>query len=70
MKNKRVTKSEIKAAIRSNGYGSVAEISAVVLETDGSFSVINERRPDPASSSLSNVEGFTEYINSYPEGEV
>ena len=64
MKKKRVTKSEIKTAIRSNGHGSIAEISAVVLETDGSFSVIKTHEARPEKSSLENVEGFTEYINS------
>ncbi|GAA0893799.1 DUF421 domain-containing protein [Fulvivirga kasyanovii] len=66
MKNKRVTRSEVKAAIRSRGHGSVAEIDAVVLETDGSFSIISSHETLPEKSSLEGVEGFTEYINSCP----
>lgn len=66
MQKKRVTKSEIKAAIRSRGHGSIAEISAVVLETDGSFSIIKNYEASPERSSLSNVEGFDKYINAQP----
>jgi len=36
----RVTKSEIAAAVRQAGYGDFSMIAAVVLETDGSFSVV------------------------------
>jgi uncharacterized membrane protein YcaP (DUF421 family) len=36
----RVSESEVRMAIRSQGLASVEEIEAVVLETDGSFSVI------------------------------
>ncbi len=40
MSSQRVTESEIRAAIRASGVAAVEEIEAVVLETDGSFSVI------------------------------
>lgn len=40
MKEERVTREEVLAAIRSAGYGDLESIAAVVLETDGSFSVI------------------------------
>lgn len=63
MKKKRVTKSEIIAAIRANGYGSFKDIDAVVLETDGSFSVIKELESNPSKSSLSNVEGFDDHVD-------
>jgi uncharacterized membrane protein YcaP (DUF421 family) len=36
----RVTESEVKAALRSAGIASYADVEAVVLETDGSFSVV------------------------------
>jgi uncharacterized membrane protein YcaP (DUF421 family) len=36
----RVTRSEVDAAIREAGNGGIEDIAAVVLETDGSFSVI------------------------------
>lgn len=40
LKDERVTEGEILAAIRSQGIGSLNKVDAVILETDGSFSVI------------------------------
>lgn len=40
MRRQRVSPDELKAAIRSAGLGDVADVGAVVLETDGTFSVI------------------------------
>lgn len=40
MRSQRVTDSEVRAAIRAAGIATLEEVSAVVLETDGSFSVI------------------------------
>ncbi len=40
MEQERVTTGEIDAAIRSAGYGQLENVAAVVLETDGSLSVI------------------------------
>jgi uncharacterized membrane protein YcaP (DUF421 family) len=40
MARERVTGSEIDAAIRNAGHGRLEKIAAVVLETDGSMSVI------------------------------
>lgn len=62
LKKKRVAKSELMAAIRAQGHSSLDKIDAVVLETDGSFSVINDHQADPAKSSLSNVEGFEKHM--------
>ena len=36
----RVTRQEVFAAIRGSGYGDTADIAGVILETDGSFSVV------------------------------
>lgn len=38
--DERVTQEEVAAAIRKGGHGDVGAMAAVVLETDGSFSVI------------------------------
>ncbi|MDQ6785865.1 MAG: DUF421 domain-containing protein [Acidobacteriota bacterium] len=54
MKSQRVTESEIRAAIRSKGTAAVEEIEAVVLETDGSFSVIKKSKTD-SRTALSDV---------------
>ena len=40
MRAQRVTEGEIQQAVRSQGVGDLTDIAAVVLETDGSFSVI------------------------------
>ncbi len=53
MTAERVTQADVDAAIRSAGIGRVEDVGAVVLETDGSLSVIP--RGDQALSILSNV---------------
>lgn len=50
MKRSRVTDGEIRAAVRSQGLISLEEVEAVVLETDGSFSVVRRGNGQPASS--------------------
>lgn len=40
LRDERVTEDEIKAAVRKGGLGDLQAAAAVVLETDGSFSVI------------------------------
>ncbi len=42
LRTERVTRDEIRAAIRSQGFGKLTEVEGVVLETDGSFSVITK----------------------------
>jgi uncharacterized membrane protein YcaP (DUF421 family) len=44
LKRERVTPEEIAAAARGSGYGELDEVDTVLLETDGSFSVIGRRR--------------------------
>jgi uncharacterized membrane protein YcaP (DUF421 family) len=46
----RVTEEEVRAAVRSRGVPDVAQAEAVVLETDGSFSVIQSGSGDTPSS--------------------
>lgn len=56
MKKERVSRVEILQAVRSNGNASIDEVLAVVLETDGTFSVIKQSEKDDAeNSSLENV---------------
>jgi len=54
MRVERVTESEIRMAIRAKGVAAVEEIEAVVLETDGSLSVIKKSSND-SRTSLSDV---------------
>ena len=42
LKRERVTRDEILAAIRKKGHGRVEDIAAVVMESDGSFSVMQD----------------------------
>lgn len=50
LKSVRVTEDEIRAAIRQNGYGGVEQVAAVVLESDGSLSVIGADRQGSKSA--------------------
>ena len=53
----RVTTAEVRSAIRKSGVASLEDVDAVVLETDGTFTVI-ERLPDGEThSALANVSG-------------
>lgn len=53
MSDERVTEHEIEAVIRSSGIGRIEDVGAVVLETDGSLSVI--RRSDAPLTVLGHV---------------
>ena len=55
LRDARVTREEVRAAVRSAGIGALGDVAAVVLETDGSFSVI-AGQPGAALSSLDGVK--------------
>jgi uncharacterized membrane protein YcaP (DUF421 family) len=57
MKAERVNRGELLQAMRSQGVSSLAQVEAVVLETDGSFSVL-EQRDHRETNVLSNVSGY------------
>lgn len=57
MKNVRVTETEILAAVRNQGIANLERVAAVVLETDGSFSVIADV-DDATASALTDVVGY------------
>lgn len=50
LRKARVTENEIRAAVRSAGVARLEKIGAVILETDGSFSVIQEMSDSDCSS--------------------
>ena len=54
MKRARVTPDEILTAVRSQGFGSLDEVEAVVFETDGSFAVV--KPSDKPPTALRNVD--------------
>lgn len=68
LKRERVTESEVQAAIRSQGIARVEEVAAVVLETDGTFSVIKSS-PSPWPSSLSDVTAKGQAGNARPSAQ-
>jgi len=57
MRRARVTEGEIRAALRNQGIANTDQAAAVVLETDGSFSVIPEL-DESSCSTLADVRGF------------
>lgn len=59
LKHERVAEGEVLAAIRLSGGSHLADIDAVVLETDGSFSVIKDL-DITAASAFKDVKGFRE----------
>jgi uncharacterized membrane protein YcaP (DUF421 family) len=40
MRRERVTEAEVRQVLRQQGAGSVADVGALVLETDGTFSLV------------------------------
>lgn len=56
MQKARVTQDEVQSAIRGNGIADVTAVEAVVLETDGSMSVIKPQA-ESRHSSLEGVRG-------------
>lgn len=59
LRRERVTEDEVLAAVRSSGKATLASAYAVVLETDGSFSVLDAPNSGPADT-LRHVKGRAE----------
>ena len=59
IKSQRVTESEIRAAVCAAGLAALEDVKAVVLETDGGFSVIKQIE-DGATSALADVTNLEE----------
>jgi uncharacterized membrane protein YcaP (DUF421 family) len=58
LRRARITEDEVRAAVRAEGLASLEAAEAVVLETDGSLSVVH-RSEQEFSSSLTGVRGVT-----------
>jgi uncharacterized membrane protein YcaP (DUF421 family) len=56
LRRARVTEDEVRAAVRAVGLRNLDDAEAVVLETDGSFSVVH-RGSGNGTSSLSDLQG-------------
>ena len=61
-KDQRVTREEILSAVRSAHLGSLDEIDSVVLETDGTFSIVWQKI-DGKRSTLNDVRGHPGYVS-------
>lgn len=57
MRAERITRTELEAALRSSGFDSLSEVTAVVLETDGSISVIPGEGHAEKGEALRNLQG-------------
>jgi uncharacterized membrane protein YcaP (DUF421 family) len=57
MRAQRVTEAEVLAALRGSGASDPRQIAAVVLETDGTLSVVRDAAQDRATGSLAGVQG-------------
>ncbi|HHP7229694.1 MAG TPA: DUF421 domain-containing protein [Xenococcaceae cyanobacterium] len=60
LKQERIAEGEVLAALRANGLAAIEDADAVVLETDGSFSVIR----DLSNSTASALKDVTEFDRS------
>lgn len=59
LQNERLTRGEVRAAVRSSGVASLSQVHAVVLETDGSLSVVKAEVASD-NSALEGVKGWSE----------
>ena len=57
MKQERIAEGEILAALRASGVGAIEDADAVILETDGSFSVL-QNIDESSASTLKDVRQF------------
>lgn len=55
MREQRITRDEVMAALRSNGVPDAADVAAVVLETDGTIAVIKGTERDAQEPTLATV---------------
>ncbi|MEB3355757.1 MAG: YetF domain-containing protein [Synechococcales bacterium] len=58
LRHERITEGEICAAVRQHGYAALEDIEAVVLETNGNFSVIKQLQ-HPSASAMVDVNGYS-----------
>lgn len=62
MRKQRITRAEVLSAIRSSGKGEIRDIVAVVLETDGSMSVVDQA--SGIGDALTNVRSLEDFYQS------
>lgn len=69
MRKARVTENEVRAAVRSAGKSSLDEVAAVIIETDGSFSVVGGPLRDEHSSLRGVKHSDESFRPNHPSGE-
>ena len=57
LRDERVTRDEVLAALRASGVVDAGDVAAVVLETDGSLNVVRDAPPEAGTSTLKSVAG-------------
>ncbi len=57
LRRQRLTETELLQAVRSSGFGGLDQVAAVVLETDGTLSVISHDQLGDGSA-LREIEGW------------
>ncbi|MDQ6623238.1 MAG: DUF421 domain-containing protein [Verrucomicrobiota bacterium] len=60
LREERISRDGVDSALRSAGFSSLTEVEAVVLETDGSVSVVSSTTAAVAPDALTKVRGFQE----------
>lgn len=70
MRRTRVTEDEVRAAMRSAQVAHLADVEAVVLETDGSFSVVVRRDDDSPATTLDGIENPPSALDEYDHQSV
>ncbi|MFQ4139788.1 DUF421 domain-containing protein [Nodosilinea sp. PGN35] len=58
LRRERITEGEVRAAVRSKGGADLEQVAAIVLETDGTFSVIMQTSSGRSASALADVQGL------------
>jgi uncharacterized membrane protein YcaP (DUF421 family) len=66
MRVERITEAELEAAVRQRGLPGVGAVHAVVLETDGTLTVIPHHPEESRYASLDRVEGVPEVAQPEP----
>lgn len=60
LRSQRVTFEEVRAAIRNQGISQMSEVEAVILETNGSFSILRATT-QPATTALNDITDYPEH---------
>jgi uncharacterized membrane protein YcaP (DUF421 family) len=58
LRSQRLSREEVLAALRADGHARLEDVGAIVLETDGTISIITEADPQPSDTALKPVHGF------------